>query len=341
MNVRSLPAPLRIAGWIAAGLAVVVALVMATGADFTTAVTGWFSGAFGNAYGATQTLLYAAPLVIVGLGVAPALRAGVISVGAGGQMIAGALAAATFALEVAPGLPAWLGLPLGALAGIAGGALWALAPALAFNRLGVSVILFTLLTNYLAVDLLAWLLRTALRDPAGAATPQSAPLPAGYLLPQLPVPGRLHDAVLLAVAGVLLALWWGNTRGAFLVDVAGRRPDLAARCGLPADRAVVLTMLASGAAAGLAGWMQLAGVDGRLQAGGIDSIGFAGLAVAVLGRGNPIGILAAALLYASLTTGANGLEMVTGTTPASIGTVAQGIVLLSAALAMAQRRSRT
>jgi len=332
---------LRSTSWIVGGLAVVVALVMATGATFSTAVAGWFYGAFGNAYGATQTLLYAAPLVIVALGVAPALRAGVISVGAQGQMIAGSLAAAVVALALAPGLQPGLALPLDALAALAGGALWALAPALAFNALGVSVILFTLLTNYLAVDVLAWLLRTVMRDPAGAATPQSAELPAGYLLPQLPVPGRLHDAVPLVLALVLLALWWGRTRGAFLVDVAGRRPDLAARCGLPRDRAVLLTMLASGAAAGLAGWMQLAGVDGRLQSGAADSIGFAGVAVAVLGRGKPIGILGAAVLYASLTTGANGLEMLTGTTPAAIGTAAQGIVLLSAALAVARKRRRS
>jgi simple sugar transport system permease protein len=180
-----------------------------------------------------------------------------------------------------------------------------------------------------------------MRDPAGAATPQSAELPVAYLLPQLPVPGRLHAAVPLVVALVLLALWWGRTRGAFLVDVAGRRPELAARCGLPRARAVLLTMLASGAAAGLAGWMQLAGVDGRLQSGTAEGIGFAGVAVAVLGRGEPLGILGAAVLYASLTTGANGLEMLTGTTPASIGTAAQGIVLLSAALAIGRKRSRS
>jgi simple sugar transport system permease protein len=82
-------------------------------------------------------------------------------------------------------------------------------------------------------------------------------------------------------------------------------------------------------------------VDGRLQSGSADSIGFAGVAVAVLGRGRPIGILGAAVLYASLTTGANGLEMLTGTTPAAIGTAAQGIILLSAALAVARKRRRS
>jgi general nucleoside transport system permease protein len=337
---RSVAGLLRMTGWMAAGLAIVVTLVMVTGADFTIAVTGWFAGAFGNAYGVTQTLLYAAPLTIVGLGVAPALRAGVISIGAEGQMIAGAILAAVNALYVAPGLPAWAALPLDAGAGVVGGALWAAAPAVAFNRLGVSVILFTLLTNYLAIDLLAWLLRTVMRDPAGAATPQSAGLPVSYLLPQLPVPGRLHAGAPLALVSVAVALWWRRTTSAFLVDVAGERPELAARCGLPRDRAVLMTMMVSGAAAGLAGWMQIAGVDGRLQPGTTDSIGFAGVAVAVLGRGHPLGILVAALLYASLTTGANGLEMLTGSVPASIGTVAQGVVLLSAALATARRTVR-
>jgi len=113
---------------------------------------------------------------------------------------------------------------------------------------------------------------------------------------------------------------------------------LAARLGLTPTRAVVSTMLISGATAGLAGWMQLSGVDGRLTPSVSAGIGFAGLAVAVLGRGNPIGIVVAAVLYSSLTTGANGLQLFSATTPASIGTVSQGILLLGAGLALAAGR---
>jgi len=97
-------------------------------------------------------------------------------------------------------------------------------------------------------------------------------------------------------------------------------------------------MLVSGAAAGLAGWMQVAGVTQRLEPDVSGGIGFAGLAIAVLGRGNPIGIAIASVLYASLGTGASGVQIATGTTPASIGTVSQGVLLLCAALALGATR---
>jgi simple sugar transport system permease protein len=146
---------------------------------------------------------------------------------------------------------------------------------------------------------------------------------------------------LLVLVVLAAGIWWNRTRGAFLIEVYGQRPILAARLGLTPTRAVVSTMLVSGVAAGLAGWMQLAGVAGRLGLGVSAGIGFAGLAVAVLGRGNPIGIVIAAILYSSLTTGANGVQVATGATPASIGTVTQGVLLLAAGLALASGRFRS
>ncbi len=157
-------------------------------------------------------------------------------------------------------------------------------------------------------------------------------------MPQLPLPGRLHIGAILVLAILAAAFWWGRSRSAFLVDVAGRRPVLAARAGLPPSRAVLSALLVSGAAAGLAGWMQVAGVTQRLEPDVSGGIGFAGLAVAVLGRGNPIGIGIAAIAYASLGTGADGVQIATGTVPTSIGTVAQGVLLLAAALALAASR---
>ena len=113
---------------------------------------------------------------------------------------------------------------------------------------------------------------------------------------------------------------------------------LASRLGLTPTRAVLSTMLVSGAAAGLAGWMQVAGVTQRLEPDISGGIGFAGLAVAVLGRGNPIGILVAAIVYSSLGTGASGVQIATGTVPSSIGTITQGVLLLAAALVLAAPR---
>lgn len=327
---------------LAAG-SIVAVLVVGTGGALGPALGGWFRGAFGTGFNLVQTMAYATPLVLIALGVAAALRAGVITIGAEGQMVVGAIVATATALWLGAAVSWWIGLPVGALAGAVGGALWALLPGLAKVRWGVNEILFTLLLNYIAGYLLQFLLRTTLRDPAGSATPQSAPLPHGMLLPQLPLPGRLHIGAVLVAILVVAVLRWSKSRTAFLIGVYGVRPTLAARLGMTPARAVLSTMLVSGVAAGLAGWMQLAGVDGRLQPGVSAGVGFAGIAVTVLGRGNPLGIVAAAIVYASLTTGANGIQLATGTTPASVGTITQGILLLTAALVVAVPtvRSRT
>jgi simple sugar transport system permease protein len=325
--------------YVAAGFGVVIALAAGAGGDAGSALAGWFSGAFGNGYSITQTLSDATPLALVALGAGVALRANVITVGAEGQVVAGATGASAVAFTAGPAVPQWAGLALGALAGITGGALWSLPPALARIRWGANVILFTLLANYVADYLLAYLLRTVMRDPS-SASPQSKPLPGPFLIPQLPLPGGLQGGVLAAVVVVIAAAWWNRSRSAFLVDVHGQRPVLAARMGLSSDRAVLCTMLVSGAAAGLAGWMQVAGVIGQLEPDVSGGIGFAGLAVAVLGRGNPVAIVVAAVAYASLGTGASGMQLVTGTIPTSIGTVSQGLLLLAAALAIADYQRR-
>jgi simple sugar transport system permease protein len=329
------------AAYIVLGFVIVLVLVAGTGGDVGLALSGWFQGAFGNGFNLVQTLSYATPLTLVAVGVAVALRANVVTVGAEGQMIVGAIFSTVAAFALGGHVPLVVGLIVGALAGALGGALWSLLPALARVRWGVNEILFTLLANYIAGYLLTFLLRTALRDPGKVTASQSAELPTSFVIPLLPVPGQLHLGAVLVLVVIVAAVAWNRTRGAFLIEVYGQRPILAARLGLTPTRAVVSTMLVSGVAAGLAGWMQLAGVVGRLTPGVSAGIGFAGLAVAVLGRGNPIGILVAAILYSSLTTGANGVQITTGTTPASIGTVTQGVLLLAAGLALASGRFRS
>lgn len=324
--------------YIAAGFAVVLLLVASTGGDLGLALGAWFTGAFGDGYNLTQTLADATPLALVAIGVSVALRADVITIGAEGQAIVGAVLSTALALLLGPGVSPVVVLPLGAIAGIVGGVLWALPAAVAKIRWGVTEILFTLLANYLAVALLTYLLRTVLRDPATNASPQSPPLPVPSQLPMLPVSGRIHVGIVLVVLLLAAAWWWSRTRQAFVLQVYGSRPLLAARLGLTPRRAVLTAMVVSGATAGLAGWMQVAGVTQRLEPDVSTGIGFAGLAVAVLGRGNPIGIAIAAVVYASLGTGAAGVQIATGTVPTAIGTVTQGVLLLAAALALAATR---
>ncbi|ONI85327.1 hypothetical protein ALI144C_13575 [Actinosynnema sp. ALI-1.44] len=327
-----------IAACVSVGLVIAIAVLAAsTGSDVPVIAVGWWRGAFGTPYNAVQTLSFATPLVLVALGVSVALRAGMVMVGAEGQLIVGAILA-TVTLQALGPVPGLVALPLGAVAGMIGGGLWSTLSGALLLRWRVNEILSALLANYLAVHLLAYLLRTGLRDPAGAATPQSAPLLAEALIPRLPVPGRLHVAALVVLGIVLIALWWHHSRIAFIVDVHGQRPWLASRLGVSPASIVLSTSAVSGAAAGLAGWMQLAGVDGRLHPGISAGIGFSGLVVAVLGRNHPVGIVMAAIAFASLTTGANGVQIATGTVPASIGAVAQALLLLAVAVVVVVAR---
>lgn len=332
----------RIVGAVATALAIAAALVWLTGGNPLIGFQGWLKGAVGSEYLAAETLVRAAPLVLVALGTAPALRAGIFTVGAEGQIVIGAIAATVVILSFG-GLrdaPAWVLLPLGASAATIGGALWALIPAVLRTRWQVNEILSTLLLNYLATALLAWLLRTHLADPAGAATPQSAALPDAALIPSL-LPGtRLHWGVLISVAAAIALAWWTRSPSGFAIDVYGTRPGLAARVGLTDGRAVIGTMVVSGMAGGLVGWLSLAGLDGRLYPTVAGGIGFSGVLIAVLGLSRAAGIVPAGLLFAALSTGSNGLQVATGTTPSSIATVTQGVLLLAVAVAVGTRTRR-
>jgi len=319
----------------------VALLIVVAGGDPVQAMKGLLDGAFGDRYAIAETLVQSVPIAIVALGVAPALRAGIFPVGSEGQLAIGAVTATAtvFALK---GAPAVLALPAGCLAGLLGGAGWALGPALLRARLGVNEILSTLLMNYLASNLVLWLVRTVLGAAEAVATPRSDRLPVEAVIPKLIEGTRLHWGALAVVIGAgALAYWIRSTRG-LGYDIFATHRALAARMGVREGTAIIATMLVSGAAAGLAGWIQVAGLQGILYPSVAGGLGFTGVLVALLGGLRPLGIVIAAFVMAVLTTGSNGLQTDTGV-PASIAVVTQGLVLLSAALVFAarQRRART
>ncbi|RSM80573.1 hypothetical protein DL991_10710 [Amycolatopsis sp. WAC 01375] len=318
------------------GVGIVTALIVLAGGRVDEVVSGWVQGAFGTPRNAIETVAYTTPLVLIALGAVPALRAGVVVIGAEGQMIVGAIAAAAVVIPWGTTL-GWLAVPLGALLGAVGGSTWSLLPALPQARWGAPEILTALLANYLAAEILTGLLRTTLRDP-GAATAQSHRLPAAAMIPALP--GRFSTAVLLVLVVLAMAMWWYRSRAARLVDIYAQRPWLAARAGVVSSRTVLSATCASGAAAGLAGWIQLAGVEGVLHGGISGGIGFTGLVVAILGRGRPILTVLAGLGVASLTTGAAGVELATGV-PSAIGQISQAVLLVTASLAIVVVRRQT
>ena len=286
-------------------LVVGAVLIALAGANPLGVYVAIVAGALGDQYHVAETLVRTIPLALVALGATVPLRAGIFTVGAEGQMAVGALAATAMVLA-APDAPGPVLLLLGLAAGAGGGALWALLPGLARARAGVNEILSTLLLNYVAAFVVTFVLKGPLRNPASVATPQSPDLPAAALIPKLLAGTRLHWGLACVLIFAALLAWWVRTPRGLGFDVFATRPDLARRMGTTRTQAIVLSMLVAGAAAGVAGWIQVAGVQGRLYTSVAGGIGFNGLIVAILGGLDAPGILAAACFFGVLATGAGG-----------------------------------
>lgn len=332
-------------------LAAAAGLVLLAGADPVVGLQGLVAGVSSSPYRVGELVVGAVPVALIALTLVPALRAGIFSVGAEGQVVVGAVAAtaATFGVDAlfggvagteGPGAPAPLLWLAGALAGAAGGAAYALLPAVLAVRWRVDVILSTLLLNYVAAGFLAWSLRTWLASPEDTATPQSAHLPEAAAVPLLVEGTRAHwGALLVVVAAVLLALW-RRSPGWTRVSVYGVRPRLALRLGATRARTTCSVMLVSGAGAGLVGWLQVAAVNERLLGSVSGGVGFSGVAVALLGGLLPLGVVTSAVFFAALTAGAVGLQSATGSVPSSIAEVVKGVLLLGVACLSAVGRPR-
>jgi general nucleoside transport system permease protein len=198
---------------------------------------------------------------------------------------------ATTAVFAVRGAPASVALATGCIAGMLGGAAWALLPAILRARLRVNEILSTLLMNYLAANLVLWLVRTVLGTAEMVATPRSDRLPAEAIIPKLVDGTRLHWGILAVLLGAgALAYWIRSVRG-LGYDIFSTHRDLAARMGVRESTAVIGTMLVSGAAAGVAGWVQVAGLQGILYPSVAGGLGFTGVLVALLGGLGPLGIV--------------------------------------------------
>ncbi|MCY3663342.1 MAG: ABC transporter permease [bacterium] len=314
---------------VVAALGLGAVILAGSGQNPLTAYGAILAGSFGDWFAIGETLARAAPLAVVGVGAAIALRAGVITIGAQGQLIAGSLGAlcAGFVLQDAP---AGVAVPLAAIAGALFGMVWVVIPALLRAHLNVNEILSTLLFNEFAFLLLGYLLNGPLKEPA-AITPKSDPLADSVILGDLVTSTRLHAGVLAVVVMVaLFGLWTRSTMG-YRYDLFGENPRLAHSLGIPGRRIILNSLLISGALAGLAGWLQAAGLLGRLYVDIAEEIGFFGLVVAMLGGARPLGILAAALLVGALQAGGLHMQATEGI-PASLSDVIQALILLGFAV---------
>ncbi|WNM28188.1 ABC transporter permease [Demequina capsici] len=329
LRSAAITAAVVLASFVAAGL-----LIMVSGANPLVGLQGFVSGLFGSPYRIGELLVGAVPIGIVALTLIPALRAGVFSVGAEGQVAIGALTSGAVMLAIGDGAPApvyWLG---GAVAGALGGAVVSLLPAFLLVRWGVNEILSTLLLNYIAAGFLAFSLRTWLGTDEAVATPQSDPLPDAAKLPSLIPHTRAHLGILAMIVIAAAFVWWRRTAAATRIAVFAERPRFAERLGVSRAGTIYRTMLVSGLGAGLVGYLQLAGLNSRIYTSVTGGVGFSGIAVALLGQLVPAGIVLSAVLFSALTVGAAGIQSATGSIPSSIADVIKAVILLGIAGAM-------
>lgn len=322
--VRALMAP---AAALAVALLVGALLILAAGANPWRAYLALADGAFGSVYALGVSLQRATPLMFTGLSVLLAFRAGLLNIGAEGQLYAGALATILVGVYV-QGVPAVAHVLLALVAGFAAGALWAgIAGALRAVR-GVNEIISTIMLNFVAIYFVSYLVQGPLAEPPGFLQ-QTSTIQRSAELPLLHARSGLSIGILLALACALGVRYflWRTARGLELRAV-GLGPEAARFAGISVARGTIAAMLLSGGIAGLAGATEIQGVHYRLLDGFSPGYGFDGIAVAFLGRAEPIGAVFSALLFGALRVGANQMQRVSGI-PAALVLVLQGLVILA------------
>jgi len=296
----------------------------------SSAYAALFRGSLGGWGPITETTAQAAPLICAGLGVGLAFRAGLFNIGAQGQAVFGSIFAAYvgFSWHLPPGMH----LVLAILGGLLGGALWGGIAGWLKARTGAHEVIVTIMLNYIASGVLAWLLTTTAFQRPGRADPISPVIDWNAQFPRLEG-SQLHLGFVLAIlAGV--GVWWlleRSTTG-FAIRAVGANPHAAATAGMNVASTTAITMVLAGGLAGLAGVQaalapSVAGTADPLSAGLVGTIGFDAITVALLGRSRPLGTVLAGLLFGALHAG--GLAMQSqAQTPLTLTTVLQALIVL-------------
>ena len=295
------------------------------------AYSAMLSGAGGSLSGVTQSLVKATPLLLVGLGICIAFRANVINIGGEGQITLGAIVATWFPLTFHT-WPGWLLIPVTLLLGFIAGAAWGFVPGILKARLKVNEILSTIMMNSIAIQFMYLLIRGPLMDPAGVAAgtflAQSARLPVQVWLPRLVPQTLLHAgsivAVVLAIA-VYFFLW--RTTIGYRIRSVGLNPDASRHAGINVPFYQALSLTLAGGFAGLAGAIEVMGVQHRLLDGITGGYGFTGIVAALLGGLHPLGLIPASILFGGLLVGANQMQR-SVQVPSSLINAILGLVVL-------------
>jgi len=268
-----------------------------------------FLGAFGSVRAISETLFTASPLILAGLAVAVGFRAGLFNIGVRGQMFMGGLFALWVGIHVS--LPMYLHIPLAIVAAIIGGGIWGGIAGLLKAKTGAHEVITTIMLNFIAAFFVLWVLKTSVFQEAGSNLPQSAPIRESARFP--PIFGanfRVSIALFLALAAVFFVYWllFKSTLG-FEFRAAGFSPSASRYAGMNVAFLYTSVMAISGALAGIAGATMTLGLPPyQASSGFAGSIGFDAIALALLGRSHPFGVLWAGLLFGALIAGGRSMQ---------------------------------
>jgi simple sugar transport system permease protein len=285
-----------------------------------------FKGSMGSIGGFSASLVTAYPLMLAGLGIAFAFRAGIFNIGAEGQIYLGAMFA-TWVGTLPLGVPAFIHLPLALLAGMAAGAAWAFIPVYLKVTRGFNEVIITILLNYIGVYFVNASVQSFLQQSSGLY-PQTDKVMVAAQLPKLIANTELHAGIILGIVGaIVLYIIQQKTDYGYQFRCVGSNPEAARTSGINAKRTLIAAMLISGAFAGLAGAGQILGFQHLLLENFSPNTGYDAIAVALLGRLNPFGVVIAAIFIGALRTGANTMQIMLGV-PVTIVYIIQAIIIL-------------
>lgn len=331
------------------GLIIGAIVIIISGANVFTAYSALFIGAFGDPvryytgfqqlfttgetaallkaiYPISESLVTATPYIFAGLSVALGFRCGLFNIGAEGQFLIGALSSAFVGYSLI-GLPVYIHLPLALLGGAVGGAFWGIIPGYLKAKFGAHEVVNTIMMNWIAFKLSDWLLNGPMK--ASGFRPVTPSVEASAELPRFfPDPIRLNWGLVLAFV-VAYALYWflfKTTRG-FEIRSVGANPDAAKYAGMSITQNLVLVMAMAGGLAGLAGSAQVLGVDHWVGQGFSAGYGFDAIALALLGKSHPFGVVISALLFGFLRSGATRMQSMAGV-PIDIISIIQGLIII-------------
>ena len=346
MSTASVPLP----NWITSGLMPFLNLVVAflisgavvwfIGESPLDAVTLLLQGALGNGEGIGFTLYYATNFIFTGLSVAVAYHAGLFNIGSEGQAYVGGLGAALVALALDHYVPWYVTMPFAVLGAAAFGAAWALIPAWLQAKRGSHIVITTIMFNFIGAALMVYLLVNVLIVPGKMAPETRTFLPGGQL-PKLdwlmalfglklgPAPFNVSFLIALFMCVVVWVLIWRTKLGYEMRTLGLSRPG-AAYAGIPYVKIVMVTMLISGGLAGMMALNPVLGASARLQVEFVGGAGFVGIAVSLMGRSHPLGILLAAILFGVLYQGGAELSFDMPNITRDMIVVIQGLVILFA-----------